>query len=118
MPVDELDRPDGEQTEAPVSERRPLAGWRTGFFWWSLAFYLGVTAVLVASAMVRTDGHFTYALDDAAIHLSMGDVLAHHGTWGVVPGEFQSASSSPLFTLLLATGEEKRVNVANLGKEG
>jgi hypothetical protein len=121
MPVDEVDRPDGERAEAPVSDRRPAPGWHTGFFWWSVAFYLGATAVLVGSAMVRTDGHFTYALDDAAIHLSMGDALAHHGTWGVVPGEFESASSSPLYTLLLAalqlvvpTGREFLPLVVNL----
>lgn len=41
-------------------------------------------------------------LDDAAIHLGMARSLAEHGTWGINPGQHASASSSPLWTLLLA----------------
>ena len=39
-----------------------------------------------------------------AIHLSVADTLIHDGTWGVSAGSFQSASSSPLWTLLVAAG--------------
>jgi len=48
------------------------------------------------------NGTFVYALDDAYIHLTIGRTLAEHGVWGVSPREFSSASSSPLWTILLA----------------
>ena len=50
-----------------------------------------------------TGGHFCYPLDDTFIHLSMAKNLALHGVWGINALEFSSASSSPLYTLLLAT---------------
>lgn len=46
-------------------------------------------------------GEIAYPLDDTYIHLAVAQTLAEHGTWGIRPGEFQSASSSPLWTLLL-----------------
>lgn len=72
------------------------------FFRWGVGSYVAVTGVLLAVSLWRTDGTMIYALDDPAIHLSIAGNLAHHGTWGVVPGHFQSASSSPLWTVLLA----------------
>lgn len=74
------------------------------FFRWAVGAYLVVTAVVVATSLRVSDGHLVYVLDDPAIHLSIGRNLAEHGTWGVVPGHFESASSSPLWTLLLAAG--------------
>ncbi|HEV7466141.1 MAG TPA: hypothetical protein VGP96_07555 [Candidatus Dormibacteraeota bacterium] len=47
-------------------------------------------------------GHFVYALDDPYIHLTMARNLTEHATWGVTPGDYQSASSSPAWTLLVA----------------
>ncbi|HEV1997723.1 MAG TPA: hypothetical protein VGR61_06295 [Candidatus Dormibacteraeota bacterium] len=49
-------------------------------------------------------GHFEYILDDAYIHLSMARNLATSGTYGVVAGSYESASSSPAWTVLLALG--------------
>ena len=49
-------------------------------------------------------GDLAYVLDDPAIHLSVADRLARDGTWGVVPGHFESASSSPLWTVLVGRG--------------
>ena len=54
------------------------------------------------TASTQTGGKIVYLIDDPAIHLTLAENLAHHGTWGVVPGTFQSASSSPLWTLLLS----------------
>jgi len=54
-----------------------------------------------AGVLVRTHGRFVYPLDDPAIHLSVARRLAFDGTWGVVAGHYQAASSSPLWTLIL-----------------
>lgn len=71
---------------------------------WGIAAYLAATAVLVVGVLVWLRGGFVYVIDDPAIHLGMADALVRHGTWGVVEGEFQSASSSPLWTALVAAG--------------
>lgn len=51
---------------------------------------------------LRQTGHFSYPLDDTFIHLEIAKHLALDGTWGITPGVFGSASSSPLYTVLLA----------------
>jgi hypothetical protein len=48
------------------------------------------------------NGFFCYALDDAYLHMAIARNLALHGVWGLNPGAFASASSSPGWTLLLA----------------
>ena len=63
---------------------------------------LGAVAALYAAGLVRTGGTFVYPLDDPAIHLAVARRLAYDGTWGVVAGHYQAASSSPLWTLILA----------------
>jgi hypothetical protein len=85
----------------PVPPARDRAfGW--AFFAWGSAAYLVATLVVLAIGLRRTDGRLVYVLDDPAIHLSVARALAEHGTWGVVPGQFESASSSPTWTVLLA----------------
>jgi hypothetical protein len=74
------------------------------FLRWGVVTYLVSVAALVGAIVWWLDGHLAYVLDDAAIHLSIADRLAHDGTWGVVPGHFESASSSPLWTVLVAVG--------------
>jgi hypothetical protein len=64
------------------------------------AFCAGVAAFYIASS--RANGGFVFPLDDSYIHLGMASTLAEHGTWGINPGEFASATSSPLYTALLA----------------
>lgn len=67
---------------------------------------LGASCLLGLGALLlhahRTTGAFAFALDDAYIHLAVARNLAETGTWGVNPGEFASASSSPFWTALLA----------------
>lgn len=49
-----------------------------------------------------TGNVFMYPLDDTFIHIELARNLADHQTWGINPGEFGSASSSILYTLILA----------------
>lgn len=55
---------------------------------------------LILDVLLRL-GHWEYALDDAYIHLAMSDQLARGG-YGVNAGEAASASSSILYSYLLA----------------
>lgn len=74
------------------------------FFRWAVAIDAVITSVVLAACLRTSDGKLVYVLDDPAIHLSIARNLAEHGTWGVVPGHFESASSSPLWTTILAAG--------------
>jgi hypothetical protein len=47
------------------------------------------------------NGHY-YPLDDTYIHLSIARSLAEHGVWGISQFDPAAASSSPLFTVLMA----------------
>ena len=64
--------------------------------------FLGLCTMLAVDMADRTQGHLIYVRDDAYIHLAMAKNLVQHGVWGVSQDEFSSASSSPLWTLLLA----------------
>ena len=68
----------------------------------AIALYLALVGILLWLSLARTGGTFTYAQDDPYIHLALARTLADHGVWGIRPTEFASASSSPLWTLLLA----------------
>ena len=88
----------------PVGADRVRHWWARrdrSFLLWGVASYAVVLAVLLALSLRAADGHLVYVLDDPAIHQSVAANLVDHGTWGVDAGHFQSASSSPLWTLLL-----------------
>src|SRR5262245_10580406 len=92
-------------TDAPVVARRDAetpdpADMQRRFVVWGVLGTLATLFVVIASSLVRTHGHLAYAIDDGGIHLSIARNLGLHGTWGVVPDHFQSASSSPLWTVL------------------
>jgi hypothetical protein len=72
------------------------------FFPLALASYLAQVAVQLALASRANGGRFSYAVDDAYIHLALARNLASTGVLGIVPGVHASASSSPAWTLLLA----------------
>jgi hypothetical protein len=59
-------------------------------------------AAIEYDVMRRTAGTFLYPLDDSFIHMALARNLAVHGNWGMNPQEFASASSSVLYSLLLA----------------
>ena len=71
------------------------------FDWLALSGALLPLAVLVVMTLARTGGVFEYALDDVYIHLAMSEQVALGG-YGVNAGEYASASSSILYTYLLA----------------
>lgn len=66
-----------------------------------LAAVASVTAYVVAAAALDAVG---FPLDDSWIHQTYARNLAQHGEWAFVPGEPSTASTSPLFTVLLAAG--------------
>lgn len=86
-------------TDANIAARR-----RTTRLTGMVAALLAAGSVaLVALACVRaTGGDLVYVLDDAYIHLAMGRTLAESGVWGLNANTPGAASSSPLWTLLLA----------------
>jgi hypothetical protein len=49
-----------------------------------------------------TGGLFMYPIDDSFIHMVVARNLAFQGNWGIAGHEFASASSSILYTLILA----------------
>jgi len=64
--------------------------------------FLGLCTMLAVDMVTSADGNLIYIRDDAYIHLAMAKNLVQHGVWGVSKDEFSSATSSPLWTLLLA----------------
>ncbi|MBB5059883.1 hypothetical protein HDF16_004612 [Granulicella aggregans] len=66
-----------------------------------VAFYCLICGFLFGLIRHANGGIFTYALDDAYIHLALSDTIAH-GTYGINLGEITSPSSSLLWPFLLA----------------
>lgn len=65
---------------------------------------LAVLFVMLIGVIYAAHGHFIYLQDDAYIHLAIAKNFAESGTWGINPGEFASASSSPLWIVILTLG--------------
>lgn len=63
-----------------------------------------ILAGMFGAMLYITHGTFLYIQDDPYIHLQIARNLVMNGTWGIIPGVFTSASSSPLWILLLAIG--------------
>ena len=66
-----------------------------------VALALPVT-VIESHVLRNTGGTFLYPLDDTFIHMALARNLSFYGNWGMNPHAFASASSSVLYTLLLA----------------
>ena len=78
---------------------------RKGNYWvlvFCIAFSFVAVFMIERQVLVQTGGVFSYPVDDVYIHMELAKNLAFHNTWGINPGEFGSASSSPFYTVLLA----------------
>ena len=65
------------------------------------ALWIAVGIALLTSLRLH-EGHFVYALDDAYIHMAMAKNFSQVGTWGITRHEFNSTTSSVLWTSLLS----------------
>jgi hypothetical protein len=61
-----------------------------------------IVLTIVFSSIAKDNGNIVYTLDDPYIHMAMAKNFSEHGVWGVTSYEFSSASSAPLWTLLLS----------------
>jgi len=68
----------------------------------SIALLWATVAVMLLVSLRQQQGHFSYCLDDAYIHLAIAKHFAQEGVWGVTRYGFTSAASSLLWPLLLA----------------
>jgi hypothetical protein len=75
---------------------------------WALLLSLVVYGLVVVwmgfDLLASTNGIWIYPLDDTYIHMAIAKNTALYGVWGVTRYEFTSATSSPLWTGLLAVG--------------
>jgi hypothetical protein len=69
--------------------------------WIGILAVLGVITCVAVAAALNGVG---FPLDDGWIHQTYARNLAQRGEWAFVPGEASVASTSPLFTVLLAVG--------------
>ncbi|MEN4762863.1 hypothetical protein ABEG63_21255 [Chryseobacterium sp. C39-AII1] len=68
----------------------------------SIFIFFGICLLYFFVAISKTDGNFTYVLDDAYIHLAIAKNFALHHVWGMTQYAFSSTSSSPIFTYLIS----------------
>ncbi|MBD3236950.1 MAG: hypothetical protein GF330_09620 [Candidatus Eisenbacteria bacterium] len=70
----------------------------------TLLLFAGLVVLLASILIGGNQGHLVYTLDDAYIHMAIAKNLVRSGQWGLGGDAFVPASSSPLWTLLLAGG--------------
>ena len=71
-------------------------------YWISACSYLALVFAMIAASLLLNERTLVYALDDPYIHLAMARTWLRSHTIGISPDHFAPASSSPLWTLLLA----------------
>ena len=74
----------------------------------TIVLILAVCALIIPVVLIEmhvmqfTNGVLIYPLDDTYIHMSIAKNLALYNNWGISPNQFQSASSSILYTIILS----------------
>ncbi len=68
----------------------------------ALIILIAATSYTLIGSYSHNQKHFGYILDDSYIQMAMAKNLVQHGVWGISKDEFVSASSSPLWTTILA----------------
>ncbi|ANF50257.1 hypothetical protein A0O34_06875 [Chryseobacterium glaciei] len=68
----------------------------------SASVFFGICVIYFLIMISKTEGNFTYILDDAYIHLAIAKNFALHDVWGMTKYSFSSSSSSPIFTFILS----------------
>jgi len=68
-----------------------------------LLLYIAITITLWKNSQNLTDGATNYPLDDTYIHMAMARHFVTSGRWSIDLTNFTSTSSSPLWTLILAS---------------
>ncbi len=68
----------------------------------SKAVFFVICLIYFFIMISKTEGNFTYLLDDAYIHLAIAKNFALYDVWGMTPHAFSSSSSSPVFTFLIS----------------
>jgi hypothetical protein len=64
-------------------------------------YLLSASALLIASLYIN-QWHLVYVLDDPYIHMTIAKNFVEHGNWATNQLTFTSASSSPLWTLIIS----------------
>lgn len=67
-----------------------------------IAGFILLTAILLAISLWLNHMNFIYVLDDPYIHMAIAKNLVTHGYWAVNGLTFSSATSSPLWSLLIS----------------
>jgi len=57
---------------------------------------------MLTASLIMNQGNFVYALDDPYIHMTIAKNFVTHGTWAANHLSFTSATSSPLWTLVIS----------------
>lgn len=81
-----------------------LSNTKNSFTWLlvlGLLFLFSPIYLIISQVLHYTNGVFIYPYDDAFIHLTIANHLIK-GVWGINANEFASASSSPLYTVILS----------------
>jgi hypothetical protein len=101
---------ESETSRRPSSRKAsyiPTLGDLTSLGWQMIAWYLVISAVLLA-IILRFAPHFSYSLDDAYIHLALAQNILQ-GHYGINRGVTVSPSSSVVWPFLLAPLSESAV---------